>query len=169
MIDQDQTNKIREIVEEFFGKMTLPISNISVSSGEIAKKSYQAVDGVNEENSDVINLNIKVEEPQILIGQGGQTLFEIQRLLRNVLNKKMEKAFYLNLDINDYKKQKVDYLKDLVKDLADEVASTKKEKVLSPMSSYERRIVHSELAQRADISTESQGDGLDRHIVIRPI
>jgi spoIIIJ-associated protein len=36
------------------------------------------------------------------------------------------------------------------------------------MSSYERRIVHTELSQRTDVITDSQGDGRDRHIVIKP-
>jgi len=167
MTDQEQLKKIEELVREFFEKMTLSVSNLSLSSSS-ANKGSQELEDVGEENRDIINLDIKVEEPQILIGQGGQTLFEIQRLLRNVISKNLGKVFYLNLDINDYKKQKIDYLKDLVKDLADEVALNKKEKVLSPMSSYERRVVHAELSQRTDVTTESQGDGIDRHIVIKP-
>jgi len=167
MIDQEQIKIIEELVKEFFEKMTLPVSNLSLSSSSTNKGS-QVTEIIEEEDRDTVDLDIKVEEPQILIGQGGQTLFEIQRLLRNVISKKLGKVLYLNLDINDYKKQKIDYLKDLVKDLADEVASSKKEKVLSPMSSYERRVVHAELSQRNDVSTESQGDGIERHIVIKP-
>jgi spoIIIJ-associated protein len=75
--------------------------------------------------------------------------------------------FYFNLDINDYKKQKIEYLKNTAKSLADQVVQTKEDKVLLPMSSYERRIIHAELAQRTDVITESQGEGLDRHIVIK--
>ena len=67
-----------------------------------------------EEKIDVVELDIKLNEPQILIGQQGQTLFEIQRLLRTVLSRKLQKFFYLNLDINDYKKKKTEYLKDLI-------------------------------------------------------
>jgi len=88
--------------------------------------------------------------------------------LRMILNKSLQKVFYLNLDINDYKKKKVEYLKFLAKDSADEVSFSKEEKVLLPMSSYERRIIHTELSQRSDIITESQGDGFDRHVVIKP-
>jgi spoIIIJ-associated protein len=116
----------------------------------------------------VINVGITLEEPQILIGEKGQTLFEIQRLLKTILNKRLQTLIYLNLDINDYKKKRIEYLKDLVKGLADEVAITKEEKALFPMSSYERRIVHTELSQRTDVITDSQGDGRDRHIVIKP-
>lgn len=88
--------------------------------------------------------------------------------MRVVLNRKLQKTFYFNLDINDYKKKKIEYLKDLARALADQVSLTKEEKILMPMSSYERRIIHSELSQRTDIITESQGDGFDRHVVIKP-
>lgn len=150
-----QVDIIKKSVEEFFEKMTVTVSSMEAGC-------------LSAEDKDIVNLNIKLDEPQILIGQGGQTLFEIQRLLKTILNKKIKKIFYLNLDINDYKKQKVEYLKDLAKSVADQAILTKEEKTLMPMSSYERRIVHSELAQREDVVTESQGEGFDRHVVIKP-
>ena len=159
MIEQKEVNQIKEVVEEFFEKMTIATSSISVGLSS----------GKNEagEEKDIVELDIKLDEPQILIGQGGQTLFEIQRLLKTILNKKLQNVFYFNLDINDYKKNKVEYLKGMAKDLADQVALTKQDKALEPMSSYERRIIHAELAQRTDVITESQGEGFDRHIVIK--
>jgi len=169
MLEQKEIEKAKELVEEFFEKMTITVSDIKIEAGlSPIKKGQGDQQGEAKEEQDVININIKLEEPQILIGQGGQTLFEIQRLLKTILNRKLQKAFYLNLDINDYKEQKVEYLKDIVKDLADQVARTKEERALSPMSAYERRVVHAELSQRADITTESQGEGLARHIVIKP-
>ncbi|MCX6718220.1 MAG: hypothetical protein NTY81_01260 [Candidatus Staskawiczbacteria bacterium] len=156
MLEQKDIDKIKKTAEEFFEKMTAEILNVETSLS------------LTDTNSDVVDLYIKMNDPQILIGQQGQTLFEIQRLLRTILNKKLQKVFYLNLDINDYKKKKIEYLKDLAKELADQVSLNKQEKVLLPMSSYERRIVHAELSQRTDVITESQGDGFDRHIVIKP-
>jgi len=166
MSEQAKINKIKEAVKEFFEKMTIPVSSIEVDLSS-AKKEIRGGQDTGEENIEVINLNIKLDEPQILIGQQGQTLFEIQRLLRAILSRRLQRVFYLNLDINDYKKQKIEYLKDMAKNLADQVSLTKEEKTLPPMSSYERRIIHSELSQRTDVSTESQGEGFDRHIVIR--
>jgi spoIIIJ-associated protein len=167
MLDQKDTNKIKESVEEFFEKMTISVSNIEANTSSAKKEPQDDKDLAGDER-EIVDLDIKLEEPQILIGQQGQTLFEIQRLLRMVLNKKLGKVFFLNLDINGYKKQKMEYLKDIAKDLADQVSLTKQEKVLSPMSAYERRVVHAELSQRTDITTESQGEGLNRHIVIKP-
>lgn len=153
MLNQEEINKIKNTAEEFFKKMTVEVSKIDASSSTDAS---------------AIELDLKLEEPQILIGQQGQTLFEIQRLLKMVLNKKLQKNLYLNLDINDYKKKKTEYLKDLAKSLADQVSLSKEERAFLPMPAYERKIIHSELSQRSDILAGSVGEGVNRHIVIRP-
>ena len=59
-------------------------------------------------------------------------------------------------------------MKETAKSLADEVVLTKEEKVLAPMSAYERRIIHLELAERENVKTESIGEGLERRLVIKP-
>ena len=166
MLEQKEINKIKEATEEFFEKMTILVSSLDIKSS--SKKADSKETSLNTEDRDVVDLDIKLDEPQILIGQQGQTLIEIQRLLRGVISRRLKKVIFLNLDINGYKKQKEEYLKDLAKEAADKVAITKEEKVLSPMSAYERRIVHAELSQRIDVLTESQGEGFDRHIVIKP-
>jgi len=155
MLDQKDIDKIKKATEEFFEKITI--------TANIEEASFSA-----QESGDSVRLDIRLQEPQILIGQGGQTLFEIQRLLKMVLNKKLQKVFYLDLDINEYKKKKAEYLKNMAKELADQVALTREEKPLLPMPSYERRIIHAELSQRTDVIAESQGDGIGRHIVIKP-
>ena len=165
MISEDEIKKSKEIIENFLQKMTITDFDVELKSSFI-KKNHEILEG--ENIIDIIDLEIKIKEPQILIGQNGQTLFELQRILRIILNKKMQKNFYLELDINSYKKKKVEYLKKLAKDLAIEVLLTQKKKVLSPMPSYERRIIHSELADRQDIITESQGDGISRCVIISP-
>jgi spoIIIJ-associated protein len=113
-------------------------------------------------------IDLRTDEPQILIGEDGQTLLEIQHLLKAILKKKLKENFYIDLDINDYKKKKIKYLKDLAQKLADEVALTKKEKMLPPMSAYERRIIHLELAERGDVTTESTGQEPERKVIVRP-
>ena len=149
---QINQEKIKKTAQEFFEMTGLPIEV------EVAKFEEPTVP-----------INLKMEEPQILIGERGQTLAEIQHLLKFILKKQMaiEGPFYVNLDINDYKKKKIEYLKETAKVLADEVALNKKEKYLPAMPAYERRIVHMELASREDIVTESSGQEPERCIVIR--
>ena len=151
MISQEQLEEIKKTVKEFFEKATLEV--------EIEFLPQQDL---------TLPIDLKTEEPQILIGQGGQTLSEIQHLLKAILRRKIEENFYIDLDINDYKKKKLDYLKEMARSLADEVVLTKKEKVLPAMSAYERRIIHLELAGRSDVTTESIGEEPERKVVINP-
>ena len=148
-----EKEKIKKAVEEFFEKMTF--------STEIKVENFS-------EEPETVVINVEIAEPQILIGEKGQTLNEIQGLLARILNKKQKEVFYINLDINDYKKKKIEYLKNLARDLADEAVLTKEVKYLPPMPAYERRIIHLELTKRTDIATESEGEEPERKVVIKP-
>ena len=70
----------------------------------------------NEDDSTVV-VSVEVGEPKIYIGEKGQTLFEIQHILKLFIRKKIQEPVYISLDINDYKKNKEEYLRDLAGDL----------------------------------------------------
>ena len=170
MIEKEDIKKIKEIAEEFFLKMTFFANSIqAILPSEKASPLEYLWKTAPEpaENKDAVDLDIILEEPQILIGEKGQTLFEIQKLLRLICNKKIQKIFYLNFDINGYKKKKTEYLKKLAKESADEVSATGREKSFFPMPAYERKIIHAELAKRNDVLTESRGADPERYIIIK--
>jgi len=151
MISRENFERIKEIVEEFFSKMTIKAEIKLLPPKE-----------------ETLGINLKTENPQILIGEKGQTLSEIQHLLKAILRREIQENFYIDLDINDYKKKKFEYLKGLARSLADEVALTKKERILSSMPAYERRIIHLEIAERNDVTSESIGQEPERRVVIKP-
>ncbi len=155
MLNKTDLETIKEVTEGFFKKMTFDV--------EIEFPPQR---------DETLPINLKLEDPQILIGEGGQTLFEIQHLLKIILKRKIavkeEEKFYIDLDINDYKKKKTEYLKELARNVAVDVALTKKERILSSMSAYERRIIHLELADRSDVITESVGLEPERTVIIKP-
>lgn len=151
MLDKKNLEKIKKETESFFEKMNFEI--------EIEIK---------EDKENIVSVNLRTEEPQILIGRDGQTLMDIQHLLKRILRKGLEQVF-VEFDINEYKKKKREYLKELAQSSADEVALSKKEKALNPMSSYERRIIHIELLGRNDVKTESIGEEPERKVVIKPL
>ncbi|NCO80491.1 hypothetical protein GW869_01815, partial [bacterium] len=95
MLSQSDFEKIKETVKEFFEKTTFEV--------EIEFQSPQ---------DQTLPINIKIDEPQILIGEGGQTLVEIQHLLKAILKRKISDSFFIDLDINGYKKKKIEYLKE---------------------------------------------------------
>lgn len=150
-MNQEHLQQLEKIVKEFFKKTSFDVEAEVLSLEE-----------------KTIPIKIKTEEPKVLIGQNGQTLAEIQRLLKAILRRQIPEEFYIDLDINDYKTKKIEYLKETARDLADEVSLNRKEKMLVSMPAYERRIIHLELAERKDVTTESMGQEPDRYVVIRP-
>lgn len=151
MLNKDDLEKIKAEIEKFFKKMT-----IDVKIGPLSQRE------------ETLFVNLKTEEPQILIGEKGQTMLAIQRLLKVITRRKFPETFYIDLDINDYKKKKIEYLRETARSVADEVTLTKKETILPSMPAYERRIVHLELADRQDVTTESIGEEPERRVVIKP-
>ena len=150
MINQEELKIIEETVIEFFNKGGFNIES------EIKAEE------------DLLTVNVKTSEANNLIGKQGLVLADIQLILRKVIKKKIKEDFYINIDIDNYKKNKEDYLKDLAWNIADEVLKTGKEKEIPLVSSFDRRIIHIELEQRNDVFTESIGEGEERKIVVRP-
>lgn len=163
MLSQNSLQKIKETVEEFFKKMTFEVE-IEFSPQE----DHNFPTAPKEEKIYTLPINLKTSEPQILIGERGQTLAEIQHLLKAILKRKIKEPFFIDLDISDYKKKKIEYLKEMAKSAADEVSLSKKEKWLPPMPAYERRIIHLELTSRSDVTTESIGQEPERKVIVRP-
>lgn len=151
MLSQRSLEEIKKTTEEFFQKTTFEVEIEFLPQKDLT-----------------LPINLKTEEPQILIGEGGQTLTEIQHLLKAILKRKIKESFFIDLDINGYKKKKLEYLKELAHSVADEVALTKKEKNLPPMPAHERRVIHLELAGRSDVTTESLGQEPERRVVVKP-
>ena len=135
---------------------------------EFLKKTTLDIDFDIKEDKDALLIDLRSEEAQVLIGQGGKMLSELQMILGRILRKQLDEQIYLHVDINQYKANKEKYLKELAKETADKVALGRKEQILFPMNSFERRVVHMELAEREEIKTESIGSGLDRRVIIRP-
>ena len=72
-------------------------------------------------------------------------------------------------DFNNYRKERENLIAELARTAARKVAATKQELSLPAMNSYERRLVHIELAAHPTVSTESIGTGRDRYVIIKPI
>jgi spoIIIJ-associated protein len=149
-MEEYKLENIKKIIKDFFEKIGFQVdSNILIKD-------------------DTVICKIEYSDPSILIGKNGQTLFNIQHLISRIIKKNIKNEIFLDLDINDYKENKVQYLKELAQQIADEVALTKQGKVLPNLSAYERRIIHLELVNRDDVIAESSGEGPERKLIIKP-
>jgi len=114
--------------------------------------------------------NVKTRDAQLLIGKLGANLEALQYIVRIIFRKQgqdVDDRFPFAIDIDDYKDQRVIYLKELARRAAHHVRETRRAVSLEPMQSYERRVVHSYLSLYNDLATESIGIEPNRKIVIR--
>ena len=142
---------LQKETEQFLEKMTFP-SSVSVAEGP---------DGV-------FRINIQTEDARFLIGAGGEMIGYLESILKRILLKKMPEETKFYIDINDYRERRFDFLKEDAKNFAKQARLYRREVILDPMPSFERRIVHLVLSEYPDITTESVGEGSERRIVIKP-
>ena len=130
-----------------------------------------------EEGASLVIAVSSEDKMGLLIGKNGQNIRAIEHLIKAITFKKLNRGrseektnehFNFSLDINDYKKLRSGYVLKLAKDVAQKVSQTRRSEAMLPMNSYERRLIHTELASFKEIETESIGEEPRRRIVIKP-
>jgi len=121
-----------------------------------------------EEDKNTLSINLEGEEMGVLIGKRGQTLDAVQYLTSLVVNKYSDHYVRIKMDTEDYRNRRRKTLESLANNLAMKVKKTGKKFTLEPMSSNERRIVHSTLQKYKFIETYSEGEEPFRRVIIVP-
>lgn len=101
-----------------------------------------------------------------LIGQHGDTMRALQHTVSNALKNAGHEYTRVHVDVADYKKQRSDRLAKQAEEWVLEVKKTGKPMDLQPMNAADRRTVH-KLAAEHGLTSESVGEGRDRHIVLK--
>ncbi|MEA2113059.1 MAG: R3H domain-containing nucleic acid-binding protein [Patescibacteria group bacterium] len=143
---------IKETVEELLQKMNF--------------EGYLDINSYNEEDTLV---NIQTKQAGSLIGQSGANLNALQRIARVMVNKKKKGTVYFILDVNNYRKNRIDFLKDLAKNVARQTLFNKVSVTLCPLPAHERRIIHLALENNSKVNAESTGEEPMRKIVVKPV
>lgn len=118
-----------------------------------------------EENTVIIN--IIGDKMGLVIGKHGQTLDSLQYLTNIVVNNETQNKVKIRIDCEQYRNKRYKTLESLAQNVANNVRKTKRNYELEPMSSYERRIIHSVLQKEKNIETESVGNDRNRHVVVK--
>ncbi len=153
MDNKKRNEKILQLTCELLEKMNF----------EVEKAFAEDMDG--EENQ--VLVGITVSNPAALIGFRGRNLASIQFIISLVIRQQIGEGIRVLLDVNNYRLEQKTRLENMVKGLADKVLQTGKDVSLANMSSYERRICHMILAEMEGVTGESEGEGEERHIVIK--
>ena len=120
------------------------------------------------EDGEVIELNVPSTHLNgFLIGNNGDNMRSMQYLISMALKSKEFEINRVNVDIADYKKQRAHRLEERAVEWLEKVKKSNEEMHLEPMNGADRRTIH-KLAGEHGVETESEGEGRDRHIVLKP-
>jgi spoIIIJ-associated protein len=117
-------------------------------------------------------LNIRGADPQassalsVLIGRRGETLAALQLLMHLVVSKQADTRERVIIDVEGYRQRREDNLRSMAQRIAEQVRNSGRAVMLEAMPPNERRIIHMALSDFDDISTESEGEGDQRRVVV---
>lgn len=120
------------------------------------------------QNEEVINVAIDCENPGILIGFKGETIFSLQLILSLMIYKKLNKWQRIVVNVADWREKREETLKALALSTAEKVKLSGQSSYLNHLNAAERRVVHMVLADHPDVITESEGEGYERRLVVKP-
>ncbi|MBC7581330.1 single-stranded DNA-binding protein [Aeromicrobium sp.] len=153
-----------------------PLANDSIEDAIVHSKKYLedilSFFGINLEvaaTSDEEVIQLSVPSSQLngfLIGQNGDTMRSLQYLVSTELKNANYAHSRINVDVADYKKQRAERLSHTAEEWVKTVRDNGQPMDLEPMNPADRRIIH-QLAAEYGLSSESVGDGRERHIVLK--
>lgn len=142
--------KVTTIINAFIQHLAVPVDGVAVA--EIAGQRV---------------FRIETEDAKKLIGTRGDTIRALDYLVKKIAEQQGVEDTHFLIDVNDYRVKQIEELQGKARIMAERARSFQYDVELTPMSAYERLIVHSTLADLPDIETESHGEGRNRRIVIR--
>jgi len=115
---------------------------------------------------------IETDDARTLIGPHGDTIHAIDMLVKKIVEKRSPAAdgaptHMFLVDVNEYRTKQIKDLEARAIMMAERARSFQYDVELTPMSAYERLIIHTALQDSPNVKTESQGEGRNRRVVIK--
>lgn len=142
---------IKEFIQELLTKMGVKINSF-----------------IDNSKDNQINLTINSDKDALLIGKEGKNLKALELVVKQHIHNLINSYPYLILNVGNYNERHELHLQNLAKKIANEVKNTRQEVIMDNMNSYERRIVHNALANIKGVTTISEGEEPNRHIIVKP-
>ncbi len=121
-----------------------------------------------ERDEPMLVLDIVGDELGLLIGRRGETLRDLQYLVRLIVGHRVRGWANLIVDVEGYKQRRERTVRQLARRMAERVVETNRAAHMEPMNAYERRLVHLELRNMQAVRTKSSGEGERRRVGIFP-
>ncbi len=166
----------QEVREEVAAAPAVDLEDRLVAEGEIAGDYLEELLDLLDFDGD-IDLDVEGRRAVVsidggsdltkLVGRKGEVLDALQELTRLAVHQKTGERSRLMLDIAGWRRRRRDDLTALGDEVARRVLDSGADEELSPMSPFERKIVHDAVAAVAGVHSESQGVEPSRRVVVR--
>lgn len=140
---------IKKTAEELFKKLGVK-GKVEVSSSEPPE------------------VTIETEEAGILIGFHGESLRSLELILTLLVSARLGAFTRIIFDVGDYRKQHEEKLVVLAQKLKEQVLAQGKPQFFLNLEARDRRFVHLFFQEDKEVTTESQGEGEERQLIIKP-
>ncbi len=147
----------REVVQELLDKMNVK-GMLKVRFGEPEDPKDRTP----------LIVDIHGNDLSILIGPKAETLNALQYIAGLIIGKEVGHSVALVVDVEGYRARRSQQIRSLARRMADQAVRTGRRQVLEPMPANERRLVHIELRDHPDVTTESVGEDPRRKVTINP-
>jgi spoIIIJ-associated protein len=121
-----------------------------------------------DKEAQAIKVQINSEESGVLIGFHGETLASFQLLLSIIAGREMGDWTRIMVNVGDYREKREEVLRHMGLNAAQKVRFSGEPVSLPGLSAADRRVIHLVLSEYNDIVAESEGEGRDRMLVIKP-
>lgn len=120
-----------------------------------------------DKNNNALLVDISTEDAAILIGRHGDTVDALQTILGQILYQKKGEWKRIIVDVDGYRDKQKDSLVSLANQVAERVKETGQPQSVFDLSAGQRRIVHMALSEDLEVETLSEGEGRERHLVVK--
>lgn len=121
-----------------------------------------------EATAEGVKVDISGEEGELLVRRKGESLDALQHLVNSIWRDQTGRDGRIVVDCLDFRKGKDAELRQLAKFMIEKAKLTRAPQEMGPLNSYSRRLVHLEVSLDPDVTSESQGDGQVKTIIIAP-
>ncbi|MBU1322964.1 KH domain-containing protein [Patescibacteria group bacterium] len=146
---------IKALVQELFKQLEIKPETIELVKSETGN-GYQ------------LNLKFSDQDTGILIGYHGDTISALQLIINLLIYKKQGEWLKLEVNIGDYRQKRAESLEKMALDSAQRVKFSGQPMALFNLNPFERRLIHEFLAKDPAVTTESEGEAKNRHLIIKP-
>ncbi len=147
--------------------------------GVLERMGISADIDIKEENDKTV-LEIQTQDTELVIGRRGVVIDALQHLVNKAVFKDRadraerekgegkDKQKPLVVDAGGFRDKQIERLRSIAQKMGEKALQTKQIVELQPMSPHDRRIVHMAIAEIPGLTSRSEGEGEDRHILVVP-